>query len=193
MIPKATLPFASPLVKSQFGTTWLHLEAVEEAANPSTTSGNHVVELPLEQAWKYNALPPRSREVCPSECGQSERDFSGGYRQPQLPLSGYRDEQFRLFPLDVGLLAAQAGLASAVLVEKSAVFGQFKGALTEQYVFQQLLAECGQQPYFWLAEKAQAEIDFLLETEQGVVPLEAKAELNLRPARRESAQLLQTL
>ena len=101
-------------------------------------------------------------------------------RQPQLPLSGYRDEQFRLFPLDVGLLAAQAGLPSAVLVEKNAVFGQFKGALTEQYVFQQLLAECEQQPYFWLAEKAQAEIDFLLETEQGVVPLEAKAELNLR-------------
>ena len=109
----------------------------------------------------------RLRKVCPSECGQSERDFSGGYRQPQLPLSGYRDEQFRLFPLDVGLLAAQAGLASAVLVEKSAVFGQFKGALTEQYVFQQMLAECGQQPYFWLTEKAQAEIDFLLETEAG--------------------------
>ena len=84
-----------------------------------------------------------------------------------MPFSGYRDEQFRLFPLDVGLLAAQAGLASAVLVEKSAVFGQFKGALTEQYVFQQMLAECGQQPYFWLTEKAQAEIDFLLETEAG--------------------------
>ena len=42
------------------------------------------------------------------------------------------------------------------------------------------MAECGQQPYFWLADRAQAEIDFLLETDRGVVPLEAKAELNLR-------------
>lgn len=101
-------------------------------------------------------------------------------RQPELPLAGNRDIQFRLYHLDVGLLAAQARLDSAVLVEKNGVFGQFKGALTEQYVHQQLLAECGADSYFWLAEKAQAEVDFLLETARGVVPLEAKAELNLK-------------
>ncbi len=101
-------------------------------------------------------------------------------RRPQLPLSGYRDEQFRLYPLDVGLLAAQSKLDSAVVVDKSSIFTQFKVALTEQYVHQELLAECAQAPYFWLAEKAQAEVDFLLETKYGVVPLEVKAEQNLK-------------
>lgn len=101
-------------------------------------------------------------------------------KQPELPLTGHRDEQFRLYHLDVGLLAAQSKLQAAVVVEKNGVFRQFKGALTEQYVHQQLLAECGQEPYFWLAEKAQAEVDFLLETPAGIVPLEAKAELNLK-------------
>lgn len=101
-------------------------------------------------------------------------------KQPELPLAGHRDTQFRLYHLDVGLLAAQSKLDAGVVVEKNGVFRQFKGALTEQYVHQQLLAECGQEAYFWLPEKAQAEVDFLLETPAGVVPLEAKAELNLK-------------
>lgn len=101
-------------------------------------------------------------------------------KQPELPLTGHRDTQFRLYHLDVGLLAAQSKLDAAVVVEKNGVFRQFKGALTEQYVHQQLLAECGQEPYFWLSDKAQAEVDFLLESRLGVVPLEAKAELNLK-------------
>lgn len=101
-------------------------------------------------------------------------------KQPQLPLRGNLDTQFRLYHLDVGLLAAQSGLNSASIVEQNAIFGQFKGALTEQYVHQQLLAECGKEPYFWLADKSQAEMDFLLESPLGVIPLEAKSELNRR-------------
>lgn len=101
-------------------------------------------------------------------------------KQPQIPLRGNLDTQFRLYHLDVGLLAAQSGLDSAAVIEKNAIFGQFKGALTEQYVHQQLLAECGREPFFWLADKSQAEMDFLLETPHGVVPLEAKGELNRR-------------
>lgn len=101
-------------------------------------------------------------------------------KQPGLPLAGQRDIQFRLYHLDVGLLAAQSKLDAAVVVEKNGIFGQFKGALTEQYVHQQLLAECEQDAYFWLSEKSQAEVDFLLETSRGVIPLEAKAERNLK-------------
>lgn len=104
---------------------------------------------------------------------------SRNVRKPELPLAGNEDTQFRLYHLDVGLLAAQSRLDSAVVVEKNGVFKQFKGILTEQYVHQQLLAECNQESHFWLAEKSQAEIDFLLETRHGVVPLEAKAEINL--------------
>ena len=104
---------------------------------------------------------------------------SWNVRKPELPLAGNKDAQFRLYHLDMGLLAAQSKLDSAVVVERNGVFKQFKGALTEQYVHQQLLAECAQEPYFWLAEKSQAEIDFLLETARGVVPLEVKAERNL--------------
>lgn len=101
-------------------------------------------------------------------------------KQAQIPLSGNLSNEFRLYHLDVGLLAAQAGLDSAAVVEKNAIFGQFKGALTEQYVHQQLLAECGAESYCWLPEKSEAEVEFLLESKFGVVPLEAKAEQNRR-------------
>lgn len=99
-------------------------------------------------------------------------------KQPQIPLSGNLSAEFRLYHLDVGLLAAQAGLDSAAVVAKNSIFGQFKGALTEQYVHQQLLSECGLSSFCWLPEKSEAEIEFLLETQLGVVPLEAKAETN---------------
>lgn len=63
---------------------------------------------------------------------------------------------------------------------KKQVFGEYKGALTEQYVLQQLLAEFGAEPYYWANESTRSEVDFLLESESGAVPLEAKAEQNLR-------------
>lgn len=69
---------------------------------------------------------------------------------------------------------------AALLLEKNQVFGEYKGALTEQYVLQQLLAEFGAEPYYWANESARSEVDFLLESESGAVPLEAKAEQNLR-------------
>ena len=101
-------------------------------------------------------------------------------RTPELPLSAYKDGAFKMFFLDVGLLAAKCKLTPQIIVEHNNIFKQYKGALTEQYVQQQLRADCGIAPYYWAAERAQAEVDFLLESGYTIVPLEAKAERNLR-------------
>jgi len=102
-------------------------------------------------------------------------------RKPEVPLDAYADAAFKMFFLDVGLLAARCKLHSSVLLSKNDIFKQFKGALTEQYVQQQLISECAVIPFYWSAERAQAEVDFLFQTEEGrVIPIEAKAERNLR-------------
>lgn len=99
---------------------------------------------------------------------------------PQHPLEAYKDAAFKLYFLDVGLLAAKCRLQQRQLVDRTAVFTQYKGALTEQYVQQQLRAECGWNPYYWTAERAQAEVDFLLPTDDGVFAMEVKAERSLK-------------
>lgn len=101
-------------------------------------------------------------------------------RKPEMPLSAYKDGAFKMFFLDVGLLAARCRLSPSVILDGNSVFGQFKGALTEQYVQQQLRAESGIAPYYWAAERAQAEVDFLVEMDYQLLPIEVKAELNLQ-------------
>ena len=101
-------------------------------------------------------------------------------RKPEMPLSAYTDGAFKMFFLDVGLLAARCRLAPSVILESNSIFGQFKGALTEQYVQQQLRAECAIAPYYWAAERAQAEVDFLIESDYRLLPMEVKAERNLQ-------------
>lgn len=100
-------------------------------------------------------------------------------RLPQLPLRAYTDEAFKLFFLDVGLLSAMCELPAAVLLEQNAVFAQYKGALTEQYVQQELRAH-GLTPYYWAGTQGQAEIDFLISTGGRLLPIEAKAERHLQ-------------
>lgn len=100
-------------------------------------------------------------------------------RLPQLPLRAYTDEAFKLFFLDVGLLSAMCELPAAVLLEQNAVFAQYKGALTEQYVQQELRAH-GHTPYYWAGTQGQAEIDFLISTGGRLLPIEAKAERHLQ-------------
>lgn len=100
-------------------------------------------------------------------------------RLPQLPLRAYTDDAFKLFFLDVGLLSAMCELPAAVLLEQNAVFAQYKGALTEQYVQQELRAH-GHTPYYWAGTQGQAEIDFLISTGGRILPIEAKAERHLQ-------------
>lgn len=97
-----------------------------------------------------------------------------------LPISAYRDGAFKLYFSDVGLLGAKAGLDISTILDKSAIFREFKGALTEQYVQQQLRAVCGIEPHYWQSDTARAEVDFVVQQAMRVVPIEVKAETNTR-------------
>ncbi|WP_417757878.1 ATP-binding protein [Senegalimassilia anaerobia] len=101
--------------------------------------------------------------------------------KPGLPLRSYADDgAFKLFLLDVGLLAAMAGLDKRTVIGGSSIFEEFKGALTEQYVCQQLISERGLAPYYWSAENSTGELDFLVQDGSRVAAIEVKAEENLR-------------
>ena len=100
--------------------------------------------------------------------------------KPGIPLSAYCESgAFKVFMVDVGLLGAMSDLPPDAVIAGSKVFTEFKGALTEQYVCQQLIAECGLTPYYWSAENSLGEIDFLVQ-DGGVFAIEVKAEENLR-------------
>lgn len=98
---------------------------------------------------------------------------------PRVPLKSYEDAAiFKIFILDVGLLGAMSGLDSATIVDGNSIFTEFKGALTEQYVLQELMLN--HEPYYYSKSNSQQEIDFLLQIAGRVVPVEVKAEENLK-------------
>ena len=98
-----------------------------------------------------------------------------------IPLKAYEDlKAFKLFSLDVGLLACQAGLHQRTLVEGNDLFIEFKGALTEQYVCQQLKTLDDIGLYYYTNERGSCEIDFIADTGAGIIPVEVKAETNLK-------------
>lgn len=98
---------------------------------------------------------------------------------PRMPLKANEDfSAFKLFMHDVGLLAAMSDLPPQTILEGSAIFTNFKGALTEQYVMQELVG-CGVSPCYWSSERGDAEVDFLIQGTRSVLPVEAKAERNL--------------
>jgi predicted AAA+ superfamily ATPase len=101
--------------------------------------------------------------------------------KPDMPLMAYQEySTFKLFMVDVGLLAAMSGLDLKSLLEGNRVFKEFKGALTEQYVMQQLFTDSGITPFYWTADRSSAEIDFVFQHGNDIVPVEVKAEENLR-------------
>lgn len=101
-------------------------------------------------------------------------------KKTHLPLSAYQDNAFKLYGLDIGLLSAQSHLDASVLLDGSRIFSEFKGALTEQYVLQQLIANQGNPVFYWATEKGTAEVDFVVQQKQAVIPIEVKAEENLK-------------
>lgn len=105
----------------------------------------------------------------------------GRVAKPEMPLMAYQDfDAFKLFVLDVGLLAALSHLDATSLLEGSRIFTEFKGTLTEQYVLQELVASGQIKPFYWSAEKSTGEIDFIFQWGSGIVPLEVKAAENLQ-------------
>lgn len=101
-------------------------------------------------------------------------------KAPRIPLKSYEDRAaFKIFLLDVGLLGAMSRLKASTIVDGNIIFTEFKGALTEQYVMQQLVLKY--EPCYFTKAKSTQEIDFLIEDEEDhVIPLEVKAETNVK-------------
>ena len=101
--------------------------------------------------------------------------------KPGLPLKAYEDlKAFKLFLVDVGLLSCMVGLKQEILLDGHDMFKEFKGALTEQYVLQQLKTIRSVSTYYWSAERATAEVDFVVDCGGEIIPVEAKAETNIQ-------------
>ena len=101
--------------------------------------------------------------------------------KPGIPLKAYEDvAAFKLFIADVGLMGAMGDIDVRTLIEGNVIFEEFKGALTEQYVLQQLLTMPELAIYYWSAERSTAEVDFLIQSSGEVIPIEVKAEENLK-------------
>lgn len=98
-----------------------------------------------------------------------------------IPLRAYEDlKAFKLFVVDVGLLGCMAGLRQRTLLDGNDLFVEFKGALTEQYVCQQLKTIEDLDVYYYTNDRGSCEIDFVVDTGERIVPVEVKAEVNLR-------------
>lgn len=131
----------------------------------------------------YTALKSgaRAREY---ESALQWLDDAGMIRQvfrvgtPRMPLTAYRDfSAFKLYVHDVGLLGAMSDLPPSVMLDGDALFTNFKGAMTEQYVLQELEVN-GLKPCYWSNNAGNAEVEFVIQGENGIYPVEAKAGIN---------------
>lgn len=98
----------------------------------------------------------------------------------ELPLNAFEDfNTFKIYLLDVGLLSAVNKLTADTLIMGNEIFNTYKGALTEQYFFQQIRDKVDF-VYYWSADNSRGEIDFIVQKGDKVIPIEIKAEENLR-------------
>ena len=101
--------------------------------------------------------------------------------KPSMPLKAYEDRSaFKLFMVDIGLLTAMVDIDAKTLLEGNAIFSEFKGAMTEQYVLQQLINKNEFVINYWSADSSTAEVDFVIQYQSNIVPIEVKSEENLQ-------------
>lgn len=101
--------------------------------------------------------------------------------KPNIPLVAYQDTSaFKLYIMDVGLLGAMTQIDEKILLEGSKIFTEFKGTYTEQFVLTEIKSNNNNSVFYWSAERATAELDFIMQLGTDVVPIEVKAEQNLR-------------
>ena len=99
--------------------------------------------------------------------------------KPALPLSAYDDiSAFKIYSLDVGLLRQQSRLAPSAIAEGNRLLTEFKGALTENYILNSLIAQGENLPKYWTSGN-RAEVDLILQRENDIIPLEVKADENV--------------
>lgn len=100
--------------------------------------------------------------------------------KPELPLCHYVESDiFKLYLVDVGLLSALSNLRPEIILEGNRIFTEYKGALTEQFVHQQLVQNKYEGVYYWTNDRSTAEVDFVIQKDGEVVPIEVKAETNV--------------
>ena len=98
-----------------------------------------------------------------------------------IPLKAYEDlKAFKLYVVDVGLLGCMTGLHQRTLLDGNDLFIEFKGALTEQYVCQQLKTIENLNIYYYTNDRGSCEMDFVIDTGEQIIPVEVKAEVNLK-------------
>jgi predicted AAA+ superfamily ATPase len=101
--------------------------------------------------------------------------------KPSLPLPAYADfMSFKLFMHDVGLLGAMSGLNVQTILNGDKIFTEFKGALTEQFVLQQLSVKKDRFIFYWTNDRSTSEVDFVIQTDGVIVPIEVKSGENLK-------------
>ncbi len=112
------------------------------------------------------------------DAGMLDQVFRVG--TPRLPLRSYQDfSAFKLYAHDVGILGAMSDLPPSAMLDGDALFTNFKGAMTEQFVLQELLV-AGFKPNYWTNDAGNAEVEFVVQGEKGVYPIEAKAGINIQ-------------
>lgn len=99
----------------------------------------------------------------------------------KIPLNGYIDyNAFKLYFLDVGLLSAKNNLDVRTIIDGNKIFTEYKGSLTEQYVLQEIKSNYNLDLFYWTSNSYQAEIDFIIQYDNMIIPIEVKAEVNLQ-------------
>ena len=97
-----------------------------------------------------------------------------------MPIKFYEDiSAFKLFLLDLGLFACMCDVPASEMLIGDNVFVEYKGAFAEQYVLQQLVCQ-NLKPYYWSSDRTPSEIDFVIQTDNKIIPIEVKAEVNVR-------------
>ena len=101
--------------------------------------------------------------------------------KPELPLTAFEElSVFKLYVTDVGLLSAMCDLPLETMIQGNDLFLQYKGALTEQFIFQQLRAYDVEKIAYWTNDRSTSEVDFIVQREGRIIPIEVKAEVNVR-------------
>lgn len=101
-------------------------------------------------------------------------------KKAAMPLKVYEDfSSFKLYMLDCGLLGAMTEAPIALMLVNNSVFSEFKGMFTEQYVLQQFMGDDATSVYYWSSERSDGELDFVIQCQEQILPIEVKAEENL--------------
>ena len=101
--------------------------------------------------------------------------------KPSVPIKAYIDiASFKIYKVDIGLLGTLSELDVESVINGNDIFVEFKGAFTEQFVMQELISQTSYKPYNYSTETASYEVDFLIQKEGNIVPIEVKSEDNLK-------------